>query len=112
MTERLSLVDLLAALERAASTMPPAEALALLGELEKIRVVALFRMVGPAHAPSAAPDDVLLNVPAAARRLGMSVSLLYKRHKTPPWVDLAVPTGVRRVRFSAQRIDEYLRQRA
>jgi hypothetical protein len=73
------------------------------------RLGARLAMVEAAPAEKHDAVDVLLDVEDAAVRLGLSASTLYKRHKEPPYSALTVQNGVHRVRFSGQRIDEFLR---
>src|SRR5262245_50061777 len=52
------------------------------------------------RAPDDAPDEPL-TVPEAAARLGCSPSTLYERKDEPFFAALRLPTGTRRIRFSA-----------
>ncbi len=90
--------------EAAASELP-----ALLGELGRLHSLVLARLASTAngHGHSApAQPDTLLDAKEAARRLGLSVDALYRRKDWP----FAVRIG-RRVRFSAQGVERFIRQR-
>ena len=62
-------------------------------------------------------DDVavdLIDVRTAARKLGLAPSTLYQKSKRPPLFDLTVREdldGVRRLRFRARDLDEFIRRR-
>ncbi len=72
----------LSAVLRLAESLPADDLPALLGALETIRATALRRFLSPA--PSEALDK-LLDVGAAASRLGVSVAYLHRHHKTLPF---------------------------
>jgi hypothetical protein len=73
--------ELQAALQLA-QTLSPEEIPALVGELEQIRVTAMARLPS---SPSACPPDELLDVRAAAKRLGVSCDYLYRHHAKLPF---------------------------
>ncbi len=85
----------------------PAEQIpALLTQLSTLQTAMAARMIPTnGEAPQA---DSMLTVKEAALRLGMSVDWLYRRTARLPFV---VRLG-RQVRFSAQGIDRYLKNRA
>jgi len=85
-----------------ARTTPLAEIPRLLGDLMEISATAQARLCTPALAP-AAPDQ-LLDVRAAASRLGCSVDSLYKRD----W-PFVVRVGRRRM-YSQNKIEEFIRK--
>jgi excisionase family DNA binding protein len=88
-----------------ARQLSPAELPRLLGELEEIRSTALARLTSPA--PPVQAPDALLDVDAAADRLGMSRSYVYRHAGRFPFVRRVG----RSLRFSANGIENYLRQR-
>ena len=54
----------------------------------------------------------LLDVHQAASRLGMKTATLYRRHKTDPAIRaLVVDNGTRKLLFSPQKIEAFLRRR-
>lgn len=87
----------------AARQLPPEELPKLLGELEEIRCTAMARLIAPV--PSQPPDE-LLDVEAAARRLGMSKDYLYRHADSFPFTRRMG----RSLRFSARGIDAYIKQ--
>ncbi len=89
-----------------AETSSPEEIPALLGELEQIRVTALARLAAPA-AMVVRPSDELLNVHAAAKRLGVSRDYLYRHHSEFPFVR-KIP-HCRKLLFSSSGLDKFLR---
>ena len=88
-----------------ARQLSPAELPRLLGDLEEIKATALARLTAPA--PPVQSPDALLDVDEAAARLGMSRSYLYRHASRFPFVR---HVG-RSLRFSANGIENYLRQR-
>jgi predicted DNA-binding transcriptional regulator AlpA len=91
-------------LEAAQSELPQEELPAFLAELERAKAVAWARLL----APVAAPHDQLLDVSAAAQRLGLSKHYLYRHQSKYPFVR----HDGRRVLFSALGIDAYIQQKA
>ena len=77
----------------------------LLGELEVIRASALMRLSAVAHVP--ASHDELLNIEAAAERLGVSTDYLYRNSKSLPFVRRMG----RKLLFSSVAIDAYLKKK-
>jgi excisionase family DNA binding protein len=59
-----------------ANSLPPAELPRFLGELEELRLVAFARMIAPPAAVTQ-PDEELLDIAEAARRLNLSRTTLY-----------------------------------
>jgi predicted DNA-binding transcriptional regulator AlpA len=88
-----------------ARQLSPAELPRLLGDLEEIRTTALARLSAPA--PHAQAPDALLDVDEAAGRLGMSRSYLYRNASRFAFVRRVG----RSLRFSANGIENFLRQR-
>jgi len=81
--------------------LPPEQLPRLLGELEEIRCIALARLSTPAVAR---PEDQLLNIAEAARRLGVSKDYLY-RHSG----EFAFTRRMgRALRFSSDGIQDHL----
>jgi predicted DNA-binding transcriptional regulator AlpA len=76
-----------------------------LGKLETARAVAYSRLQAPA--PSARPNDELLDVDAAAARLSVSKGYLYRHHKE---FSFARRIG-KRLLFSASGIESYINQK-
>ncbi len=102
--------ELLTCLERVAADAPLQELAALVGELERIKTVALARFyVGSSDGqPEAQQGDRLLGVQEAARKLGLSKDYLYRHAKALPFTRRL---GPRQLRFSEQGIEKYIRQR-
>jgi len=71
----------------------------------------LVEIDGEPEAPARATGDELLDVGQAARMLALSPTTLYRRARKPPFAALLVETGTRRVLFSRQRIEEFLRRK-
>jgi len=78
----------LAALEQALSRVPVAELPALSGELERLRAIALLRMITP-QVSTSSPDtsrsegeDRYLTMPEVKKRTGLSLSHLYEMGRT------------------------------
>jgi predicted DNA-binding transcriptional regulator AlpA len=88
------------ALSLAADEVPP-----FLGQLENIRAVAWSRLTPPAPASQQVRDE-LLDVDAAAKRLCMSASYLYRHHGKFPF---SRRVG-RSLRFSAEGINSYIQE--
>jgi predicted DNA-binding transcriptional regulator AlpA len=74
----------------------------LLGDLEEIRATAIARLSSPAVPP---PEDELLDVEEAARRLGMSKDYLYRNHAALPFVRRMG----KRLLFSSRGIEKYIK---
>ena len=94
--------ELEAALDLAKS-LPAEELPAFLGEVERIRITALARVVSPA---AQTPADSLLEVPEAAARLSVSPDYLYRHSKKFPFTRRLG----RALRFSSSGIDTYLKR--
>jgi hypothetical protein len=89
----------------AARILPVQDLPRLLGDLEEVRATALARLAVPA--PHTTPNDVLVDVDEASRRLGMSKTYLYHH-----WHMFAFTRHIgRRVLFSSDGIDKYIRAR-
>ncbi len=84
-----------------ARELPTGELPRLLGELEEIRCTAMARLTAPA---SAQPEDQLLDVEAAAQRLGVSKDYLYRHHAELPFTRRMGKA----LRFSSAGIQGYL----
>jgi len=76
----------------------------LLGDLEEIRATAMARLMTPA--PAAQPDE-LIEVDEASHRLGVSADYLYHTHSRLPFTR----RQGRKLLFSAQGIEQYIRRR-
>lgn len=87
-----------------ARTLPPEELPGFLGGLEEIRVTAMLRLSTP---PAPADKDELLGIEEAARRLSICTSYLYRHHAQ---LNFTRRVG-RRLLFSAQGIEQYIRRR-
>ena len=87
-----------------AQTAPSTELPRLLGDLEEIRATALARLTAQ---ESVQTSDELIDVPEAARRLGVSEDYLYHQHKRLPF---ARKMG-RKLLFSSKGVDNYIRTR-
>lgn len=100
----------LAELERDLVQLPPQELLHLLGELEELKAAVWLKLTtamnGQGQHAQTQPDE-LLDVEEAARRLGTSEDFLYRKKDLP----FRVRVGGRRIRFSAQGIERYIRLR-
>jgi predicted DNA-binding transcriptional regulator AlpA len=94
-------LDALLALAR---TAPAEELPRLLGQLREVEATAMARLTAPVPPPQ--PDE-LLDVRAAAARLGLSEDYLYRHHRTLPF---ARRVG-RRVLFSSSGIAEFIAQK-
>jgi hypothetical protein len=106
-SERGPLYELLAALECEASTVTPAEAPALLGELERIRAAIWFRAMPP-QASTVEPADRVLSLEEAATMLGLAPETLRRYSRRAPYRDWRIDNGTRLLRYSAARIRAHL----
>lgn len=100
--------DLKAALTRcrdAARELPPEELPDLIGELESIKAVAWARLTAPTPVPQ--EHDELLDVEAAAARLGTSRDYLYRHSQEYPFTR----RQGRKLLFSALGIEKHIRQK-
>ncbi len=88
----------------AARDLPAAELPNLIGELEAIKATAWARLTTPTPAPQ--EHDELLEVEAAAQRLGVSKDYLYRHHAQYAFVR----RQGRKLLFSALGIDKHIRQ--
>jgi excisionase family DNA binding protein len=88
----------------AAQTVPRETLADFLGDLERVRVTALSRLI--AQVPNEHPSDELLGVAEAARRLGVSRDYLYHNHRRFPFV---CRVG-RNLRFSAEGVEKYIQR--
>jgi hypothetical protein len=92
-----------------------AELPALIGELEQAKAKAWARLHHPPHSlPVVHPehpvtDSAMVNIHEAARRLGMSVSWLYRNAHNMPF---ASKVNGHNWRFSISGIERYLRSRS
>ena len=87
---------------KAVTELPPEQLPRLLGELEEIRCTALARLGAPAPAQA---QDQLIDVEAAAQRLGVSVDYLYRHHAELPFTRRMGKA----LRFSALGIEKWFR---
>ena len=88
---------------RAARELSPEDLPGLIGQLEAAKAVAYARLAAPA--PNPQQHDELLDVEAAARRLGMSKDYLYRHHSKLPFTR----RQGRKLLFSSLGIDKYIR---
>lgn len=79
--------------------LPRAQAAALI-----VQLGARLAMDEPEVAPAVEAPDEPLDVKEAARRLGCSKTALYEHLHDPFFARLRLPTGTRRIRFSARKI--------
>ena len=86
-----------------AQSLPTNDLSAFLGDIEQIRVAAFVRLIAP---PLRDLPDSLVDVSEASKRLGMSVSYLYRNHESLPFTRRAG----RSLRFSTQGMEEHLRR--
>jgi predicted DNA-binding transcriptional regulator AlpA len=93
----------LEAIMRAARNVSPDELPRLLGDLEVVRAVAWSRLQSPVPPIQSAADE-LMDVTAAATKLGVSESYLYSNHAKLPF---ARKIG-RSLRFSSRGIADYI----
>lgn len=77
----------------------------LLGELEVLRATAMLRLSAVTAIP--ATHDELLNIEAAATRLGVSTDYLYRNSKMLPFTRRMG----RKLLFSSVAIDAYLKKK-
>lgn len=87
-----------------ARKLPTEELPDFIGELEAVKATAWARLSAPASAP--AEHDELLEVEAAAQRLGVSKDYLYRHHAQYAFVR----RQGRKLLFSAQGIEKHIRQ--
>lgn len=83
--------------------LPKAQAAALIVQLGARLAMEEEEALVPA-APSGETPDEPLDVKEAARRLGCSRTALYEHMAEPFFAQLRLPTGTRRIRFSARKI--------
>jgi hypothetical protein len=105
--ERVPLSELLAALEREASTVTPAEAPGLLGELERIRATIWFRAMSTPGSEDP-PADRVLSLEDAAALLGLAPETLRRYSRRAPYCNWRIDNGTRLLRYSAARIRAHL----
>jgi hypothetical protein len=91
-----------------------AELPALIGDLEHAKAQAWARLhhrpsVQVVHADDTATDSAMVNIHEAARRLGMSVSWLYRNAHNMPF---ASKVNGHNWRFSISGIERYVRSRS
>ncbi|PYU47542.1 MAG: hypothetical protein DMG54_00800 [Acidobacteria bacterium] len=77
----------------------------LIGELESLKATAWTRLMEPAAAPD--QHDELLDVKAAAERLGVSRDYLYRHHRQYAFTR----RQGRKLLFSALGIDRHIKQK-
>ena len=87
---------------KSVTELPPEQLPRLLGELEEIRCTAIARLSAPAPAMT---QDQLLDVEAAAQRLGVSRDYLYRHHAELPFTRRMGKA----LRFSTSGIEKWLR---
>ncbi len=100
----------MADLAEAVTEVSAHEVPALLGHIEQLKATLWTRLLGapsPDGKSHGADGDTLLDVTEAARRLKLKEDFLYRHHKRLPFT---VRIG-RRVRFSSNGIEKYIRQR-
>ena len=95
----------LAHCRNAARDLPAAELPNLIGELEAIKATAWARLAAPTPAPQ--EHDELLDVEAAAGRLGVSRDYLYRHHEQYSFTR----RQGRKLLFSALGIEKYIREK-
>jgi excisionase family DNA binding protein len=83
----------------------PEELPGLIGQLESAKAVAWSRLTAPTA--QAGQHDELLDVPEAARRLGVSPDYLYRNHGEFRFTR----RQGRKLLFSAQGIDKYIKEK-
>ena len=86
-----------------AKELSPDQIPRLLGDLEEIRATAMMRLSAPGPEPQA---DHLLDIEAAATRLGMSTKYLYRHSAKFPFTR----HEGRNLRFSSLGIDTYIKK--
>ena len=89
-------------IERVAREAPAEDLPGLIGVLETAKAVAWARLTMPQ--PIQSQGDELLDVPEAARRLGISEDYLYRHHKDFPFTR---HMG-RKLLFSLRGIEKYI----
>ncbi len=99
----------LAELKEEIGELAPEQIPAVLGELEELRARAWAQLLTPnGRNPSGIqPADELVSAREAARRLGLSLDYVYRHARQLPFT---VRIG-RRLRFSAQGIERFIRLR-
>jgi len=109
-------MTLFADLSKSIDQASPAELPAIIGELEQAKAKAWARLSLPQHYPTDPPPrhdsetpDAMVNIHEASKRLGMSVSWLYRNAARQPF---AVRVNGHNWRFSTKGIDRYLRTRS
>ena len=106
-------LDALAADPALVDTLPPKVAVDLYRQIAPLEGALRARVL----TADSRTDDVavdLIDVRTAARKLGLAPSTLYQKSKRPPLFDLTVREdldGVRRLRFRARDLDEFIRRR-
>lgn len=103
-THRLEAAGLVERLLQVARESTPEELPNLIGQLESVKAVAWARLTIPT--PAAQDHDELLDVQAAASRLGVSRDYLYRHSQEYAFTR----RQGRKLLFSAQGIDRYIRQ--
>ena len=96
--------DLLERLRTVARDLPAGELPSFIGELEAVKATAWARLSAPA---SAAEHDELLEVEAAAQRLGVSKDYLYRHSQEYSFTR----RQGRKLLFSALGLEKYIRQK-
>jgi hypothetical protein len=96
--------DLLEYLRTVARELPASELPSFIGELEAVKATAWARLTAPTSAPP--EHDELLEVDAAAQRLGVSKDYLYRHHAQYAFVR----RQGRKLLFSALGIEKHIRQ--
>lgn len=107
---KMSAADLLVEFKQEVTRTPPAEIPTLLGNLEEMKATAWARLTEATNGGAlsqADKSDELLDVKEAAHRLNLSEDHLYRNSNSLPFT---VRIG-RRLRFSAQGIERFIRQR-
>jgi hypothetical protein len=97
--------DLLERLRNIALELPSGELPEFIGELEAVKATAWARLSAPA--PATAEHDELLEVEAAAQRLGVSKDYLYRHSQEYSFTR----RQGRKLLFSAQGIERHIRQK-
>ncbi len=108
---KADIAGLIASLEQAIAEASPKDAPRLLGDLERLKAFLWGRLLGSqAKGNDQAPpdEDRLLTVKEASQMLSVSKDWLYRNASKVPF---AVRVGKRHLRFSARRIERYIRQR-
>jgi hypothetical protein len=97
--------DLLDRLRTVARELPAGELPSFIGELEAVKATAWARLSAPASAT--AEHDELLEVEAAAQRLGVSKDYLYRHAQDYPFTR----RQGRKLLFSAHGIEKHIGQK-